>query len=187
MISFQGHAAWPYGLGGDVIFSLLPLLSICILRLFHLLPKIGKNISFWDAFLIYIHVLFIPNTIYAAFEIKHLFLVDNVADNPNLWSYLVFESISLLGLISAMTIARLVIAHYAKTSSEKRIYALGLGFINGFGVSAGLLDFNSWNALNPLNLVSIALGILLTPQYLYIFLLTFVTFTIIALFITKAT
>jgi uncharacterized membrane protein len=148
-IDFQGHVVWPYGLAGDIALALIPIVAFLILRFFSKLPKIGTETTLWHCLIISPFVLWIPNAAYAALEIKHLFVVDNVAENPDFWSYIVFGGVSLLGLFATIYLGQLVIDYYAKTAQEQKIYAFFLSFINGSGAYLGLLGFDSQDALNP--------------------------------------
>ena len=186
MLSFQGHVVWPYGLIGDIFLALLPIACFCIFKRYSFLPKIGRNMNLWDILSTYIFVLFIPNTIYAMFEIKHLLFIDNVADHPDIWSYIVFGGISLLGLITLVVITKLIIKQYAKNNHEKVFYSLSLSLICGFGVISGLLEFNSWEAFNPFILITIVNKILATPTYIHLTMVTVPILFLINLIISKS-
>lgn len=187
MFLFQGHEAFPGGLGGDIFLSLLPVGIFLFLDFFSLLPKIGKRMSLWDILLILSYVLIIPNTVYAFFEIKHLFFIDTIADSPNFLSYVVFIDISLLGLACSLLISRLVIKHYAKNSFEQKIYSIFLGLINGAGVTAGLIDLNSWDMIiKPHHTITSLAEALYTPHYFYIFVLTAIVSFVVNLYISQS-
>ena len=148
MVFFQGHQVFPGGLFLDVLLSLWPFVFL-FLRRAHRLPKVGKGMFILDFLLIYLFVLIIPNSSYAFLEIKHLLLVDHVADIPNLASWLVFGGVSLIGLALTLIGNFLIVDHYAKNKKEIFWYYLFLSLIAGFGASVGLLDFSSYMGMLP--------------------------------------
>lgn len=178
MLVFQGHIVWPGGLGGDFVLSLLPIIFFMVLRKFTLLPNIGKTMKFCDYLLAFVNIIFIPNSVYAIFEIKHLFRIDNIADNPNLWSYLIFGGICIVGIISSVVIARLIVRFYAKNKLEIFIYSFFLGMINGLGAAVGLvLNLNSWDILLAIiKIISTNFIFLNSTPFLQIFILTTIIF-----------
>lgn len=179
MILFQGHEVWPHGLGGDVALSILPPIVFYLLKYFNLLPKIGKHMGLWDILLVYLFILFAPNSIYASFEIKHLIFFDHVADHPNLYSFLVFGSISLLGVASTFLTARQIIGYYGHGVWSRLFFTLTISLINGVGVVAGLLDFNSLEGLNPLIIFEIVTKIANSPRYQLILIFTATIFFVL--------
>lgn len=155
MFDFQGHSVWPLGLGGDIILSLLPIVVFLFLRFLGLLPQIGRRTRLTDILIIFIFLLFIPNTLYSFFEIKHLIMADGIGDVLNLASYLVFGGISLAGLLSSIIISHLIVRHYAKRRFEIPLYLAVLGVANGIGVVLGLLNINSWDIFLPWRILKI--------------------------------
>ena len=148
MITFQGHQVFPGGLFIDVLSSLWPLIFI-VLNLTHHLPKIGKGMSFKDYLLVYLFILIIPNSTYGFLEIKHLLVLDHVADNPNIYSWLVFGGVALFCLVCTLVGNLLIVKHYAKSNREVFFYYLGLSLAAGFGSAVGLLDFYSFAGIIP--------------------------------------
>jgi hypothetical protein len=148
MVVFQGHQIFPGGLFLDVLFSLWPLVFI-FLKLTGHLPKIGKNMSLLDFFMVYLFILFIPNSTYGFLEIKHLLVLDHVADSPDIYSWLIFGGVSLFCLACTLIGNYLIVRHYAKSKKEIFIYYLVLGLSAGFGSAIGLLDFYSFAGLVP--------------------------------------
>jgi hypothetical protein len=136
MALFQGHQTFALIL--DVLLAIVTIPSVMTIH-----PHVGRKMTFKDFLVLNYLIMLIPNAMYACFEIRHLLFIDNIADNPNTMSYLVFGSISLLGLFCAVGACRYILATYPKSQSERFYYMFVLSLINGFGATAGLLDFYS--------------------------------------------
>ena len=165
MSQFQGHGIT------ELFFNLF--WPIFLLVLFWLFPRYLPNIS-WksnllDALKGWIILMILPNSTYAFFEIKHLFLFKESSPYPNLASYLVFGGISLIGLVTTLYLNVFLVRHYAKTSDQVLFALLFLSLANGFGAVVGLLDIYSYQAiLNPLILFGLSWKIVTTPYLLFI-------------------
>jgi len=162
MVSFQGHQVFPGGLFLDVLLSLWPLVFL-FLRQIHHLPKIGRGMSFVDYLLVYLFILFLPNSTYGFLEIKHLLVIDHIADSPNLASWLVFGGVSLFCLVCTLFGNALVVRHYAQSKKEIFIYYLGLSVIAGFGTAVGFLDYSSFAGLIPIIFFQIIMRLFSSP------------------------
>lgn len=166
MLVFQGHAIW--AILADIGW---PLVWLAMVK-WGFLPKIGRGVRFQDWALLYILILLIPNSTYAMFEIKHLIFIDNVADNLNIWSFIVFGGVSLFGFLSALFGTKFLINLYAKSRSERLFYTIFLSLVLGFGGVVGLLDYASlvaiiippalifilWNLLHHTGLILLGLA-----------------------------
>ncbi|HSV94461.1 MAG TPA: hypothetical protein VLH94_00585 [Spirochaetia bacterium] len=109
--------------------------------------------SFWNIILVYFFILFIPNSTYAFFEMKHIIF-------SNLASVLVFGSIAFIGLVCTLFVNFLIVHHYAKNKKEIFVYYLFLSLIGGFGGVVGLLDYHSFVGFIPIFLPIIGLELL---------------------------
>jgi hypothetical protein len=167
VVSFQGHHIFPDGLFLDVLLSLWSL-AFLLLKKYNLLPKIGRGMSFKDYFLIYIFILFIPNSTYGFFEIKHLIVIDHIADPPNTLSWLVFGGASALCLACTLIGNMLIVHHFARNKQEIFIYYSFLSLICGFGAVVGLLDFSSIEGLIPLVFPLICHEIIRSPSLIFL-------------------
>lgn len=134
---FQGHLI--YALLCNVSWVIL---WIMVLRMFGF-PKIGRGMKIKDWILLYLLVLLIPNSTYALFEIKHLLMIDTIADVPSLSSFIVFGGISLFGLVTAIWSSQLAANHYLKDSNRRWICHFVISLVLGFGGVVGLLNFES--------------------------------------------
>ncbi len=153
---FQGHQI--VSLLGELIYAFW-VIPLFILIKHKLMPKIGHGMKIWDYFAIYAGLLFIPNSAYAMLEIRHLLLIDGVADNPNIWSFIVFGGIALIGLLTTLYGIRLIVDYYSKSKGERLIYNAFLSLSCGFGAVAGLLNFVSLPVIIfPPALISVAIG-----------------------------
>jgi hypothetical protein len=160
---------------------------IIVLKKSELLPKIGKKIAKWEYLFIWLLVMFLPNTMYASYEIRHLILIDNIADNGtvhnlNNLSYLVFGGISLLGIITTIYLNVLLVRYYAKSNLEIFIYLTSLCFIQSFGSVAGLMDYFSVDGLFfPPLVFHILWQIFITQRFLVISVISTVFMFMISL------
>lgn len=136
---FQGHQ----------ILALLADVGLAIVWIFILekiiryRTEISNKFTGWYILIGYYMVMMIPNSAYAMFELRHLIFIDNVADIPNIWSYIVFGGVSLIGFLSAIYGNRMIIDHLFKDSGGRNFGNLFLSLAQGFGGVAGLLDFYS--------------------------------------------
>ena len=170
---FQGH-----GLVKLLIDLIWPILLVALIRYkSYWLPTRKPKVTLKDLFVIWVLLMCLPNATYAFFEIKHLILIDKVADNPNIYSYLVFAGIALTGLISTVYIHTFLIKNYAKTTNEIVFLIIFLSLLNGFGTTAGLLDFYSRQAIVfPPIIFMILKQIFTSPQYLSLAIMTTILF-----------
>lgn len=167
--SFQGHDL--NSLLMDLALALLAYTYVICLPKY--LPKIGKSMGVIDVLKLWVLIMVIPNTTYAFFEIKHLIFSDKVADIPNIYSYLVFGSISLFGFYSAYKVLTTLVSHYAKNTSQVIFYQAFFSLVLGFGTVAGLLDYNSYEGVVfPPVVIKIFYDILMQPRMIGIALLT---------------
>jgi hypothetical protein len=163
MLNFQGHGLI------DLFYDIIcPLITLIFLWKFRwLLPKIGKDSSVWDVIFVGIIFLFLPNNYYAFFEAKHLLIESQALQSPTALSFLVYGSISVLGLYSTVYSTVVLVGHYAKNTTQVLIGLLILCFANGFGVALGLLDLYSWQAVtNPALTFHTVMAVFNTPEYL---------------------
>ena len=161
MLVFQGHQV--IALIIDVLLPLVTAISIRFLIGGH--TQSGKRLMYWELPLIYIVILFLPNSVYAMLEIKHLLMVDSVADILNASSFIVFGGVSLFGYLVTLY-QNILIAHFfTKTDlGHQKAYFL-LSALGGFGGVAGLLNFNSIQGiLTPTILLQIGKAIFLHPS-----------------------
>ncbi len=148
---FQGHQV--LALVVDIFWPLITAISIRFLTKAHTRPN--RRLMYWELPIIYIIILFLPNSVYAMLELKHLLMVDTVADIPNIWSFIVFGGISLFGYLVTLYQNILIANFFTKTKTgHMKAFAL-LSIVGGFGGVAGLLNFNSYEGI-------------LTPQVLYL-------------------
>lgn len=153
MFIFQNHAVFPGGLFLDLLLCLLPVISFLILKKTGHLPKIGKHMTFWNFIFVYCFILFIPNSTYAFFEMKHVI-------NSSLTSIFVFGSVAFIGLACTLIGNLLIVSHYAKNKIEIFVYYLFLSLIGGFGAVVGLLEYNSPIGLIPIYIPLIGIELL---------------------------
>lgn len=177
MGKFQGHGL--QSIYVEIVLAVFWIFLFLVLRHFRLLPKIRRRMTLLDYLVVLIFVLFIPNSTYAFWEIKHLIFHYKVAVPPNLFSYLVFGSISLLGLITSVFGTRMIVNHYAKNQKERVIYFFFLSLICGFGAMVGQLNLNSWDLLNFSKITHAYVSLLGHPQLILVALISaFVIFSI---------
>ncbi len=163
--SFQGHGLI------DIFWDLFyPIVFVIFLWKFKkFLPKIGKDMNLWDLIKIILILLFLPNVYYAFFEAKHLFITSQLVDPLNNYSYLVFGSIAVFGLITTVYSVVTLINHYAKNTTQVLIGLAILCLANGFGATLGLLELYSWQAItNPFLFVEKIGEVFSTTKYLFI-------------------
>ncbi len=140
---FQGHQV--LALVVDILWPLITVLSIKFLTRSH--NRQSHKLVYWELPIIYIIILFLPNSVYAMLEMKHLLMIDSVADIPNIWSIAVFGGISLFGYLVTLYQNILIANFFTKTEAgHLKAFAL-LSIIGGFGGVAGLLNFNSYEGI----------------------------------------
>lgn len=183
---FQGHQI--SSLVGEIVFLAWFLILIGLL-VTKKMPRIGRRMKIWDYFGVYIFTLLIPNSTYAILELRHLLIMtDHVADSPDIWSYLVFGGISLLGFVTNIYGVNLIVKHYARDQKEKIVYNIGLALICGLGVSVGLLNFSSFPAVFfPPALISVFFGLLTRPDLIVLSLIVAVFLFLCFLFTQPST
>lgn len=170
MLIFQNHMVFPGGLFLDLLLCISAISLFLILQKKCRLPQIGKNMNFWDIILVYFFVLFIPNSTYAFFEMKHVIF-------SSLASVLVFGSVAFVGLACTLLGNFLVVHHYAKNKKETLLYYLFLSLIGGFGAVVGLLNYHSVSGFVPLFLPLIGIELLQnTPLVLLALITSFLIF-----------
>lgn len=168
-ITFQGHGI--YHLLTDISWAMAAY--IYVIHFPKYLPKIGKYMNVFDVLKLWVLIMIIPNATYAFFEIKHLMFVDKVAEDPNLFSYIVFGGISLLGFISTYRIMTKLVSHYSANADQLLLYQSFFSLVLGFGSVAGLLDFNSYEGIFfPPIIVEIVASLYKNPGMLGLALLT---------------
>ncbi|KKT40071.1 MAG: hypothetical protein UX47_C0007G0096 [Candidatus Collierbacteria bacterium GW2011_GWA2_46_26] len=167
---FQGHQV--ASLLGTLIMAVWFILPLIFKKL-EIMPKIGRGMKFWDYFLVYAYALLIPNSTYAMFEIRHLLYLDGVADLLSISSFVVFGSLSLIGLLTTIWGIRLVVDHYAKSKKERAIYTIALSTICSFGAVVGIMQFASFPAiLFPPVLILCGIELLARPHLILVALAT---------------
>jgi hypothetical protein len=158
---FQGHQI--FALLANLILSLWSINVFLFIKL-GVMPKIGHGMKLWDYLWLYVILLFVPNSLYAMFELRHVLLIDHVADNPDVWSFLVFGGIAVFGFLSTVWGIRILLDYYAKSKQERLIYGLILSTVCGFGAIAGLLDYTSiTGVIFPPILINVAREFVLHP------------------------
>lgn len=167
---FQGHQIVSLlGTLVMVVWFILPL----IFKKLKIMPKIGHGMKFRDYFWVYAYALLIPNSTYAFFELRHLIFIDHVADVLTPSSFMVFGSISLVGLLTTIWGIRLVVDYYAKSKMERVVYTLALSLFCGFGAVIGILNFASFPAvLFPPVLILFTIILLGHPFFIQVALAT---------------
>lgn len=164
MVVFQGHQVFPGGLFVDLLQCFLPIVLFLFLQKIGQLPKIGRHMRFIDYLLCFSFLLFLPNTTYAFLEIKHLFVIDHIADTPSIMSWIVLGGVSIFGLVCTLLINWLIVRHYAQKTREVPQYYIGLSLIAGFGSVVGLMDLYSWQGCMPSVILKILHTFLLQPH-----------------------
>jgi hypothetical protein len=177
---FQGHGV------EELAFNILRAIFAFVVAA-KFTPKIGRGMKILDWLGIWCLVVILPNTSYAFFEIKHLIFADGVADLPNIYSKLVFGGVALIGLLSTIYLTVHLVNHYAKNTTEVVLYLGSLSVINGFGATAGLLDFYSYQGFWPPNLIQIAAQIVSAPNYFAVATLASILFYAVSLIFIQPT
>jgi hypothetical protein len=169
-VVFQGHTV--VSLLGTLILTGGFIIPVMLQRM-GLMPRIGRGMKIWDYLLVYFYCLWIPNTTYAFFEIRHLILVDRIAEILTPWSFVVFGGISLIGLLTTIWGIRAVVNYYAKSDKERIIYTLLLSLICSFGGVVGILQYTSLSAFFfPPILIGIGLNLIANPILIAVALVT---------------
>lgn len=122
----------------------------------------------------YVTLLYFPNAAYLVLEIRHLFLIDQVADAPEIGSVLVFGGLSLLGVIIATATNLTAISKIEVLRKNPKIAAGLLSFTAAFGTALGLKMLESLNGLfNPLLIIKTSLAVLQDiPAMIFVILFT---------------
>lgn len=180
MSTFQGHEV--LALIYNVLLSILWVAVAIWAIKFSLMPRVGKRMRIGDYLLLYTFILVMPYSTYAFFEIKHLLWIDKIAEIPDIWSFLIFGGISLIGLFSAVYGTRLIVSYYSKEKRKRLLYFALLSLAHGFGAVIGLLDFTVLDGFYPPRFLLITndllerplLIVLATVTSLYLFTLYFI-------------
>lgn len=167
MLVFQGHRI--LAMLGNLALADTVLLSIV---LFVIVYKGYKNPLLKLGILgviTFLVIFFWPNSAYLMLEVKHLVMVDTVADDPNLMSYLVFGGLSLIGFVLTVLGNRIMIDHLTDSKIARTTLNLILSLISGIGGVAGFLDLYSIQGiLAPKLLAIFTLRILTSPPLAFL-------------------
>lgn len=133
VLSFRHHSIFfPYGLVVDIFLSLVPLL---FLTLRSCVKRRGSFSSFLTTAVNVLFVLYLPNTVYLALELKHLILTDGIADSLSADAFMGFFGISVLGLyLTAYTVLK---------ATRKVKQTIFLCFTSACGATLGMYGLNT--------------------------------------------
>lgn len=163
---FQGHQV--LALAYDILIPILVLVAIVsLISLF----RINKTTFRWIALaiLLFLVVFWWPNSVYAVLEIKHLLLIDTVADNPDVMSFIVFGGISLFGYLLTIIGNRWIIQSLSHNDRLGLLLNIMLSTTGGFGGVAGLVNITSFQgSMSPGILIMFLKWILLNPGLLWL-------------------
>lgn len=134
----------------------------------------------------YVTLLYFPNAAYLILEIRHLFLIDQVADVPEIGAVIVFCGLSLLGVIIATATNLVAISKIDVLRKNPKVAAGFLSFTAAFGTALGLKMLESLPGLfNPLLILKTSWEVVNDASAL-IFITLFTAFlTIATIAVTK--
>ena len=141
--------------------------------------------NLWDYSRVLFFVIWAPNTAYEMFEVRHLLLIDGVSDNPDVWSYVVFVSISLLGFLIATHLGRLIIDYYSASPKERKLYAFFLSLDYGIGVPLGLLGLNSYDLINLSKFYDVLINVPARPELMALSVIIILFFFVLQLLLDR--
>lgn len=133
----------------DARLSLTALMLMFCLQKLLSWERLNKALRFSFVFLLlWPTLIYMPNAAYEGFEIRHIFLVDNVADNLESPAIALFICIAMFGSTIAVAINLLAVRiPFALIQNHPVISHFGLSFFSALGTSFGYLDYNSIDAL----------------------------------------
>lgn len=165
VLSFGGV---PYGLIPDLILALLPLVFLGMLRSRNKSKGCGcLYVPMWVLF-----ILFLPNTTYLALEVRHLYVIDNIADTRDSVAFMAFVAIGTIGLF--LNVVTIINATYGRSAQ-----IIFLSFLSACGAVLGINSLNSYDAfLHPIKTVMVSLSVFTQSKWLLTTLVIFIIVTI---------
>lgn len=148
MLKIYGHGIFPVGLWTNIVLALCSWIfaDYFAKAVGHWRSGAGKiwQVLLWGL----VFVCFLPNATYLFLELRHLILVDGIADDRCLGSVLFFTGISMLGLVCAVATIVYGANRLAPLLGLNRILLMAvLSFLSSFGAVIGLLDIASTMAI----------------------------------------
>jgi uncharacterized membrane protein len=144
MSEFYGHRVPELVL--NIVLALAAFIPVMGLRLAYKQQRQVLGVISWALYL-----LFAPNALYAALEIKHLVMIDRVADSLAPEALLVFGGISLIGWLATIVVIMVTTRIIPFLRNRPYLGILLLSLHQAAGASIGLLDVSSWDVfMNPM-------------------------------------
>lgn len=142
---FQGHRVFPMGFSIDVVLCLIPLVLI-----YFFLKASNAEKKNWITITVLglLWTFFMPNCLYLATAFRYLLIKDTIADELDLWSFVVFGIFSLIGLITAL-LNTLILSYRLriKETFHPDLLILAVTILSSIGVVIG------WNNINTIDMV----------------------------------
>jgi hypothetical protein len=167
-IEMWGHQIFPGGIFMNVVWAISPIIILkAYLKYQYSMSKIQKILLGW------LFITFLPNTLYLAFEIKHLIKMDNVADDLTILAVIVFSGLSLLGIILTTYTVIKTVNNVKPISLLPDLSIIMLSCVTSIGAVIGLEEATSFMGfLFPPIIFVYLYKVFTTPNLLLIFLVS---------------